>query len=176
MSIYDFLKEKTIYIISTSLVAILTIAILWALNPVGGSALSAFIGILYIIGAAIPIAVEYMGKRDFYRNLLRIFDSLDRKNLIAEMINPPSFKEGIILYDIIKGCNKAMLEEIKQRVHENRWEISASTWVEPDKNTPSGESFARHILYTKKYLGRLLDIDESSLNLDFEPDTFGNNI
>ena len=37
----------------------------------------------------------------------------------------------------------------------------------------SAESMARHLLYTKTYLSRLLDITPESLQVDFEPDTFG---
>ena len=79
-------------------------------------------------------------------------------------------------YRIIEENVPEMLEEIKRRVHEGRWEVSASTWVENDKNMPSGESLARHILYTKRYLSKLLDIDPRTLVLDFEPDTFGHNM
>lgn len=79
-------------------------------------------------------------------------------------------------YQIIEEFAPEMIEEIKQRVHEGRWEVSASTWVENDKNMPNGESLARHILYTKRYLSKLLDIPAESMELDFEPDTFGHNI
>lgn len=80
------------------------------------------------------------------------------------------------VYSIVEEYDPDMLEEIKARVKEGRWEVTASTWVETDKNMPNGESLARHILYTKKYLSKLLDIDPDSLKLDFEPDTFGHNI
>lgn len=79
-------------------------------------------------------------------------------------------------YKIIEEYAPEMLDEIKARVREGRWEVSASTWVETDKNMPNGESLARHILYTKRYLSKLLDISPESLKLDFEPDTFGHNI
>ncbi len=79
-------------------------------------------------------------------------------------------------YQIIEEFAPEMIEEIKERVKEGRWEVSASTWVETDKNMPNGESLSRHILYTKKYLSKLLDIPAESLSLDFEPDTFGHNI
>ena len=79
-------------------------------------------------------------------------------------------------YEIIEKYAPYMLDEIKERIREGRWEVSASTWVEPDKNMPSGESLARHILYTKRYLSGLLDIPAESLTLDYEPDTFGHNI
>ena len=68
-----------------------------------------------------------------------------------------------------------MIDEIKARIHEGRWEISASAWTETDKNMPNGESLSRHILYTKRYLGDLFDIDPDSIRIDFSPDTFGHN-
>jgi len=80
------------------------------------------------------------------------------------------------VYRIVEQYAPEMVEEIKARVKEGRWEVTASTWVEADKNMPSGESMARHILYTKQYLSRLLDIDPHSLNIDFEPDTFGHSV
>lgn len=76
-------------------------------------------------------------------------------------------------YRIVEEYEPEMLDEIRKRVREGRWEVSASTWVEADKNMPSSESMARHLLYTKKYLSKLLEIDPETLNLDFEPDTFG---
>ena len=78
-------------------------------------------------------------------------------------------------YKIIEDYAPEMLDEIRQRVKEGRWELSASTWVENDQNMASGESLARHILYTKKYLGRLFDVPADSLQLNFQPDTFGHN-
>ena len=79
-------------------------------------------------------------------------------------------------YKIIQDFAPEMIDEIKKYVKEGRFEVTASTWVETDKNMPSGESLARHILYTKRYLSKLLDIPSSSMELDFEPDTFGHNI
>ena len=76
-------------------------------------------------------------------------------------------------YHIVEQFDPDMLEEIRQRVHEGRWEVTASSWVENDHNMPNLESFANHLLYTKKYLSALLGIDPESLNIDYEPDTFG---
>lgn len=76
-------------------------------------------------------------------------------------------------YRIVEEYEPAMLERIRRRVAEGRWEVSASTWVEADKNMPNAESMVRHLLYTKQYLSRLLGLDPATLNLDYEPDTFG---
>jgi len=80
------------------------------------------------------------------------------------------------VYRIVEEYDPEMLEEIKKRVKEGRWEVTASTWVETDKNMPNGESLSRHILYTKKYLSELLELDPESLDIDFEPDTFGHSL
>lgn len=80
------------------------------------------------------------------------------------------------IYRIVQQYAPEMLEEIKTRVREGRWEVTASHWVEADKNMPSGESLTRHVLYSKRYLSRLFDIEADSLNLDFEPDTFGHSV
>ncbi|MDD6094844.1 MAG: glycoside hydrolase family 38 C-terminal domain-containing protein [Clostridia bacterium] len=77
------------------------------------------------------------------------------------------------VYEIIEKYAPEQLIEIKERIKEGRWEVSASTWVENDKNMSDFESQARQILYTKKYLAELLGIDANKLELDFEPDTFG---
>lgn len=75
---------------------------------------------------------------------------------IAEKFGPPS-----------------LLDELRRRVQEGRLEVTASTWVEADKNMPGTESQVRQILYAKRYLSRLLPISEDDLCIDFEPDTFG---
>jgi alpha-mannosidase len=76
-------------------------------------------------------------------------------------------------YRMVEEHDPEMLKEIRKRVKEGRWEVTACTWVEADKNLPSGESLARHALYTKRYLSALLEISPDTLLLDFEPDTFG---
>lgn len=98
------------------------------------------------------------------------------RTMLMLMKEYPLFKfsqSQAAVYRIVEKYDPAMLEEIRQRVSEGRWEVAAATWVEADKNMPNAESMARHILYTKKYLANLLPIDSDSLCTDFEPDTFG---
>ncbi len=79
-------------------------------------------------------------------------------------------------YEIIDKFCPEMLPEIKERIKEGRWEVTAAEWVEPDKNMPDGESLTRQLLQSRKYLSKLLDIPAESLNIDFVPDTFGHNV
>jgi len=97
-------------------------------------------------------------------------------NLMKEYPDFTFSQSQASVYKIVEENDPAMLAEIKARVKEGRWELTASTWVETDKNMPNGESLSRHILYTKEYLSKLFDIDPDTLNFDFEPDTFGHNI
>ncbi len=80
------------------------------------------------------------------------------------------------VYEIIEKFCPELLPEIKERIREGRWEVTAAEWVEPDKNMPDGESLVRQILQARKYLAKLLEIDPASLDLDFVPDTFGHNV
>ena len=66
-----------------------------------------------------------------------------------------------------------VFEMIKRRVAEGRWEITASQWVEGDKNLASGEILARHLLYTRKYFRDEFGIPYDAVKIDWEPDTFG---
>lgn len=77
------------------------------------------------------------------------------------------------VYEIIEKYCPVMLPEIRQRIREGRWEVTASTWVEEDQNMSGTEAILRHLLYTRQYLSQLLELDPDSLDLDFEPDTFG---
>ncbi len=77
------------------------------------------------------------------------------------------------VYKIIEDYAPEMKEEIQQRIKEGRWEVTASAWVETDKNMPSTESILNHIYYTKKYMKEHWEVDPASLDIDFSPDTFG---
>lgn len=78
------------------------------------------------------------------------------------------------VYEMVEKYDPDMLDEIRRRVAEGRWELTASTWVEADRNMPSGESIARHHLYTRRYLKKLFpSATDADFEIDFEPDTFG---
>ena len=77
------------------------------------------------------------------------------------------------VYKMVEEYDPELMAEIKERIAEGRWEVTASQWVETDKNMPSTESLLRHIRYTKNYLSGTWGVDPESLQIDFSPDTFG---
>jgi len=76
-------------------------------------------------------------------------------------------------YEMIERYNPALFEAIRERVQEGRWEVTASQWVEGDKNMSSGESISRHLLYTRHYFQEKFGLSPEDVQVDFEPDTFG---
>jgi len=76
-------------------------------------------------------------------------------------------------YHLIETYNPPMFEAIRQRVQEGRWEVTASQWVEGDKNMACGESISRHLLYTREYFQKEFGLSPEDVSIDFEPDTFG---
>ena len=98
------------------------------------------------------------------------------RTMLTLMTEYPGFtfsQSQAAVYRIVEEHDPDMLKEIRKRVKEGRWEVTASTWVEADKNLPSGESLIRQTFYTRRYLSTLLDLAADSFTLDFEPDTFG---
>lgn len=77
------------------------------------------------------------------------------------------------VYALIEKYHPAMFEEIRRRVAEGRWEVTAVHWVEGDKNLASGEALAHHVLYTRRYFADKFGLTPEDLPLDWEPDTFG---
>lgn len=75
------------------------------------------------------------------------------------------------VYKIVEEYDPELMERIKKRIAEGRWEVTASAWVETDKNMPSGESLLRHIQCSREYLEKVWGVKD--FDLDFSPDTFG---
>lgn len=77
------------------------------------------------------------------------------------------------VYAAMQKYHPALFEEIRQRVKEGRWEVTAAHWVEGDKNLAHGEALARHLLYTRAYFKEHFDLEPEDVPVDWEPDTFG---
>ena len=140
------------------------------LAPVAGAAKEI---VIHAVGHA-HIDMNWMWRYDETVNItLETFRTVFR--LMEEFPTFTFSQSQASCYKIVEQYDPALLARITERVKEGRWEVTASTWVETDKNMPSGESLARHILYTKKYMHELFGLSEDDLKLDFEPDTFGHN-
>jgi len=77
------------------------------------------------------------------------------------------------VYALTERYHPDQFKQIKARVAEGRWEVSAVHWVEGDKNLASGESLCRHLLLTRRYFQEKFGLSPADAPLDWEPDTFG---
>ncbi len=73
-------------------------------------------------------------------------------------------------YEMAQQDDPALFQRMREYVKEGRWEITGSAWVEHDSNMPSGESLARHLLYTQRYTDEALGARST---IQWAPDTFG---
>jgi alpha-mannosidase len=77
------------------------------------------------------------------------------------------------IYAILRDYLPELREKVERRIADGRWEVTASQWVEGDKNLASGEALCRHLLYTRRFLQEEYGIPHEAVLIDFEPDTFG---
>ncbi|MCY3020429.1 MAG: hypothetical protein NTW87_15525 [Planctomycetota bacterium] len=77
------------------------------------------------------------------------------------------------VYQIMKDYLPELYARVKKWVKAGRWEVTASQWVEGDKNLASGEIVCRHLLYTRRFLKEEFGLPHGAVTIDWEPDTFG---
>ncbi len=101
------------------------------------------------------------------------------RNTFASVMNMfearPDFtytQSSAAYYDWIEQRDPALFEKIRAQTAAGRWEVVGGMWVEPDCNLPSGVSWARHLLYAKRYFRRKLGVD---VKVGWNPDSFGYN-
>ena len=93
--------------------------------------------------------------------------ALDRMNETPDVVFTSSSAQ---FYQWVADNDPQMLEEIRKRIKEGRWNVVGGWWVEPDVNLPSGEAMVRQGLYGQLTLQRLLG---TRAKVAFNPDSFG---
>lgn len=123
---------------------------------------------LYLIGNAHLDPVWLWRWQEGFSEILATFKSaLDRMN------DFPDFKftsACISYYEAIEKIDPEMFEEIKKRVAEGRWNIVGGMFLQPDCNIPDGESFARHILISQRFVKEKFGI---TVKTGYNVDSFG---
>ena len=92
-------------------------------------------------------------------------------NLMQEYPEYTYSQSQASVYKIVEEYDPDMMDEIRARIQEGRWEVTANAWVETDKNMPDTESLIRHIRVTRDYLAEVWGVRD--VKVDFSPDTFG---
>ncbi|MDD2214563.1 MAG: glycoside hydrolase family 38 C-terminal domain-containing protein [Oscillospiraceae bacterium] len=101
------------------------------------------------------------------------------KTMLKLMQDYPQFcfsQSQACLYQAVEAYAPEMKAEMQARIKEGRWEVTASSWVENDKNMPRAASLINQFYYARRYLLEHWDIPADSLDLDFAPDSFGHSL
>jgi alpha-mannosidase len=96
------------------------------------------------------------------------------RTILAMMEEYPGFtfsQSQAVVYRIVEKYDPDLMAGIIARIKEGRWEVTASAWIEADKNMPCAESLLRQVRYTRNYLASVWKLDPA--RIDFSPDTFG---
>ncbi len=125
---------------------------------------------VYLIGNAHLDPVWLWQKAEGLSEILSTFRSaLDR---MKEFPNYIFTSACAGYYRWVEEIDPAMFAEIQARVKEGRWDIAGGMWVQPDCNLPSGEAFARHLLYSQNYFREKFGV---AATVGYNVDSFGHN-
>ncbi|WP_444659739.1 sensor histidine kinase [Caproiciproducens sp. R2] len=138
MSLKNFLADKVYHLLFVVLTAFFA-AVLLSVLKVGAYA-ALFVPLVFLAGEAAALALEFLRKREFYNGMLENLEKLDKKYLISEMLDEPSFLEGKLLCECVKTAGKAMNDEIAgYRRASSEYREYIETWVHEVK-TPISSS------------------------------------
>ncbi|MDR1413299.1 MAG: sensor histidine kinase [Actinomycetes bacterium] len=70
------------------------------------------ISALLFCGSCLALVPEYFSRYRYYQDLADALDGLDRKRLLAEVIERPSFFEGQLLHDTVRAVGKSCNDEV----------------------------------------------------------------
>lgn len=110
MKFFSYLKDKYWLIVSYLGVNVIFLLLFMAFKT-PKSLVMVILGILFIFVLG-NLLSDYFKKRDFYNNILKNIEMLDKKYLVCETIFQPNFYEGELLYQALYEINKSMCENI----------------------------------------------------------------
>ncbi|MEG0297309.1 MAG: sensor histidine kinase [Clostridium sp.] len=138
MRISEFIKERIVFLIF-NIVIFTAIAGVMAFLKFGFAIIFvvAFIWFMPILSYMI---IEYSKFNKFFSEVNSLSESLDRRYLMAEIVEEPEFLEGKLFYDLLKDTNRDMHENIKSYSDmQTEYREYIETWVHEIK-TPIASS------------------------------------
>lgn len=147
MKLTDYIIDRLFSVVMFLVAVTFSMGLLWLM----GLRYEFIIYIEIIFGFSFLAAFvwDYTRKKKYYCGFMALFDGLDDKTLLAELVEKPGFLDGKLLYQILRLSNKYMndklaeagatnqeyREYIEMWVHEIKTPItSAHLIIENDKN------------------------------------------
>ncbi|MDU1566142.1 MAG: sensor histidine kinase [Clostridium sp.] len=165
MSLGDFLKSR-FSVIFLNLISLVTLLVF--LFSVGNTVDTLkIISVTWIIVLGTYLFFQYKNRKEFYNEISKSIDNLDKKYLISEVIDKPVYLEAEPYYYLLKKASKSMREEInsiknerkeykeyiEQWIHEVKTPISSIKLIEENNKT----SVSRLVLQELETLDRYVE-------------------
>ena len=161
MSFLRFIKDNKVNILVSLLLFILVILLMFTFQV---NSFLIIISIIFFLSSFIFLLLyNYFRKKIFYNELINNTKLLDKKYLVLETLNEPSFLEGKILYDSLYQIDKSMNERIKlYEKNLSDFKEYVEMWIHEVKLPLSSLSLMCHNHHNeidKKYLNQINKLD-----------------
>ena len=118
MKLTSYLADKMFVIVSFLCVNLLSGLLLWLIGT--KFVFLILFECLYGIFFLACFLWDYIRKRNYYLKFWKLFDQIESKTLISEVIETPDFLDGKMLWDALQQTNKGMNDRIAQVNKESR--------------------------------------------------------
>lgn len=124
----------------------------------------------WLIVLSIYLFFQYKNRKAFFYELSKSIDSLDKKYLISEVIERPTYLESVPYYNLLKKASKSMREEInsiknerkeykeyiEQWIHEVKTPIASIKLIEENNKTIISRSILQELESLDMYVEQAL--------------------
>lgn len=168
MSLQEYLRDR-IKAILFNLISLITLsAFLFSVGNTFGTIIT--IAVTWTSLYTAFLIYEYRKRKAHYSNLLKTAGNLDKKYLMAEIIDFPPYIDAVPYYMLMKKAGKSMLEEInkiktqrkeykeyiEQWIHEVKTPIAAIKLIEENNRTNNSRTVLEELENIDRYVEQAL--------------------
>ncbi len=107
---HTYCKNRSVFLLLELLCILLIFFFLGAFKI--STILILLVCVLLVFVCLIGFLFEYMRMKRYYDEVFRIYERLEEKTLLADMIERPDFYEGEVFYDLLVAASKDMNDKI----------------------------------------------------------------
>ncbi|MGL4452976.1 MAG: sensor histidine kinase [Sarcina sp.] len=111
MSFKDYLADKIGFLVINIVTFLIIGSTVYVANF--GTLIIGLIFIIWFLPLFIYIVYEYIKVQRYYKDLVKMTKSLDKKYLVLEVIKEPAFLEGKLIYNVLREITKSMNENVR---------------------------------------------------------------
>ena len=175
MNFKNFIKDKILQI-SLMIFGVATIEIFLLAYPIG-IFIKIYIPLIILLLYSMSILIEYINKKNYYKNIFDLLNQLEEKYLITELIKKPNFLDGKIQKEIMEQIDKSMHENVNKYkyltedykeyiemwIHEIKIPISTSKMIIENNKTDITKSIDEEIDKIENYIEQALYYARSNI-------------